>query len=619
MMSDPTTTYNAAEDYAVEAFGSLKGKISLVRADYLKESLNEGIGDAVGSIATSALDGLASVATSLGKAIAPAGAGAYGLGYATGYFGDAGGPSYYNDDALDANSNAVKNTEQALDNSSFKGQDAIEAIDTYVNNVVNSLAGLDTIFGCSPEAYVKFKTLVQSALNNCGTLVTAFTKKNDVILKELDNDVRKTQNTQITANYNRQAIITEFYKLCAEHQNIFSEDIKQKLLKEVANLKANYKSAITFYQNIQKILDGVQSSEPNAINTFLSNVNNYVTNMPIGESVNYQGHHLNEADRAIPKKPVIDCTDFYNRVHAELSKSIEGILSVSGSKIPGVAEAQKEMQELLTKATQEINTKIEQVCRTSTTDTGGVFANVSKFLSKHPMKADELKNLWARYASVLQQRMDNRIRQMGDTRDKTKAVGWSYAVIRNVVPTTIARMLTYKYLLLFLKEKNVYSFTPRLQQTLDREWNKQKQTIMDQDVYFFKDILMHYTSSWTSDGKNIMELNMNGQVSFTGSNNMPYLSVYLMNLNEYLKSKTGYYQFPTDQVFSQLWDLYTSNEPDEFLKEFAYFIMHIVALPVNNKALLYNELLQSIVISNDVKDKVNEAYKLIIDEPNSLI
>lgn len=612
MMSDPTTTYNAAEDYATEAFGSLKGQISLMRADYLKESLNEGIGDAVGSITSSALDGLASVATSLGKAIAPAGAGAYGLGYATGYFGDAGGPNYYNDDALDANSNAVKNTTQALDNSSFQGQDAIEAIDTYVNNIVNSLAGLDTIFGCSPEAYVKFKTLVQSALNNCGTLVTAFTKKNDVILKELDNDVRKTQNTQITANYNRQAIITEFYKLCAEHQNIFSEDIKQKLLKEVANLKANYKSAITFYQNIQKILDGVQSSEPNAINTFLSNVNNYVTNMPIGESANYQGHHLNEADSAIPKKPVIDCTDFYNRVHAELSKAIEGILSVSGSKIPGVGEAQKEMQDLLTKATQEINTKIEQVCRTSTTDTGGVFANVSKFLSKHPMKADELKNLWGRYASVLQQRMDNRIRQMGDTRDKTKAVGWSYAVIRNVVPTTIARMLTYKYLLLFLKEKNVYSFTPRLQQTLDNEWEAQKQTIMSQDEYFFKDILMHYTSALTNDGKNILQLDMNGKVAFTGSNNLTYLSCALIALND------AFGRVDVWTIYNALWPLYEQDDAEGFLKQFITEIRGIQTLSTDFPNL-YTELVETFKLKDLDKNELNTAYQLVSKEPDKFL
>lgn len=613
MMSDPTTTYNAAEDYATEAFGSLKGKISLVRADYLKESLNEGIGDAVGSIASSALDGLASVATSLGKAIAPAGAGAYGLGYATGYFGDAGGPNYYNDDALDANSNAVKNTEQALDNSSFQGQDAIEAIDTYVNNVVNSLAGLDTIFGCSPEAYVKFKTLVQSALNNCGVNVKEFVKKNDVILKELENNLAKTRNSQLNAKFHKQAIITEFYKLCADHADIFSEKTKQTMLSYVANFKNDdYTSALKFYQKTKELLKDIGGANQEVINNFLFNVNEHVTQMPIGESVNYQGHHLNEADSAIPKKPVIDCTDFYNRVHAELSKSIEGILSVSGSKIPGVAEAQKEMQELLTKATQEINTKIEQVCRTSTTDTGGVFANVSKFLSKHPMKADELKNLWGRYASVLQQRMDNRIRQMGDTRDKTKAVGWSYAVIRNVVPTTIARMLTYKYLLLFLKEKNVYSFTPRLQQTLDREWNKQKQTIMNQDEYFFKDILMHYTSALTNDGKNILQLDMNGKVAFTGSNNLTYLSCALIALND------TFGRVDVWAIYNALWPLYEQDDAEGFLKQFITEIRGIQTLSTDFTNL-YTELVETFKLKDLDKNELNTAYQLVSKEPDKFL
>jgi hypothetical protein len=123
------------------------------------------------------------------------------------------------------------------------------------------------------------------------------------------------------------------------------------------------------------------------------------------------------------------------------------------------------MNKLKEGATKEITTKIEQVCRVANSGSSNFASNsdmgtkIASFISKHPMKAATLTNLWNRHEVDLDTRIEMRIEQMTNYGDTTHIMGWAANVCQTVVPEVIARMLTYRYALQLLKNNNVYSYT----------------------------------------------------------------------------------------------------------------------------------------------------------------
>jgi hypothetical protein len=166
------------------------------------------------------------------------------------------------------------------------------------------------------------------------------------------------------------------------------------------------------------------------------------------------------------KKPDVDFDAYYRKIYEHFSNIMVDLFPARAPEdLPGIKAAKEQMNKLKEGATKEITTKIEQVCRVANSGSSNFATNsdmgtkIASFISKHPMKAATLTNLWTRHEADLDSRIEMRIEQMTNYGDTTHIMGWAANVCQTVVPEVIARMLTYRYALQLLKNNNVYSYT----------------------------------------------------------------------------------------------------------------------------------------------------------------
>ena len=102
------------------------------------------------------------------------------------------------------------------------------------------------------------------------------------------------------------------------------------------------------------------------------------------------------------------------------------------------------MNKLKEAADKEVNAKIELICRLAgegKTDIGDKFKSA---ISKHPMRAEGLKRIWAMYSDDLQDRIETRIRSITGDNGNSNILTTIKQFLINVYPNLMATMLYYK-------------------------------------------------------------------------------------------------------------------------------------------------------------------------------
>lgn len=500
-------------------------------------SLNEsifGVGTFLGKCFTGATAGALSGTAGFLSGASGGMAALFGLGYVgQKAFGDVTGNGGIEDDReLSAGARVTSNKGGK---GGYAGADVIGAIDWYLKNIGQSI---NVVLGRITNA--------KNGVNIVKDINTFATKTDEEVhtyLKANDEIIRKTRE-------NNEQIIK------AERDSAF-KDLKQTALNKLAILsfsiqKTNGGSDISevdeLYQKVCnfKLKDQeklAKIANLTGANLTVENVKKIVTGK--NESVNISSvKQLNEeednfsGDTVNLKKPDVDFDAYYRKIYEHFSNIMVDLFPARAPEdLPGIKAAKEQMNKLKEGATKEITTKIEQVCRVANSGSSNYANNsdmgtkIASFISKHPMKAATLTNLWTRHEADLDSRIEMRIEQMTNYGDTTHIMGWAANVCQTVVPEVIARMLTYRYALQLLKNNNVYSYTSLQEQQFNKDWENEDQDAFINNIKLkIKYLLANYGKVLSDDGNTaIATINEKNEFALTGVA-IPYAIFLLFNI-----------------------------------------------------------------------------------------
>ena len=147
----------------------------------------------------------------------------------------------------------------------------------------------------------------------------------------------------------------------------------------------------------------------------------------------------------------IDFDILYNRIQKLISKAMLEVVSSDITKWASFKLMQERMKALKDGATNEINTKIDLICRTANSGNVDIGDKFKAAISKHPVRAATLKNLWIRYSDDLDGRIETRLKSITGENGSNSAYNTIREFLVNTYPNLIAMMLTMKNIFSLLK------------------------------------------------------------------------------------------------------------------------------------------------------------------------
>lgn len=403
--------------------------------------------------------------------------------------------------------------------------------------------------------------------------------QDDFLQKSKENELKKAQIEAKETKYLAQEKMDAFLKI---NQSSLSTDAKSSLLKKI--MAANTSSKI---EAILKSDKGISTG-------------------PLEDSIQYSyTSRLNEGeDTPEPefKKPEAmvgeqTFTDYYNTIISDLQSFMEEIMSGDPEELADVQWAKKEMEELKAKASEEVNKRIDVICRTN----GGqdMSSKISAFLKKHPLRAEGLKRLWSQHEKDLDMRIKNRIDSMTSYQG---GLGYCNEVITKTIPQLYATLLTYKAILLYLEDANCYCATEHVEETFKTPEEAVENTTTE-IIDFVKAVLTNQ-----GDVLNENEKFVNNGAIENGS--VPYAGTFLYKYASTSKSPI------TSQTFEKFSTAVQSLHDAGDSKNLDAFAESVITYMVNNGATLDSLYSDDSVLTDafnfgDMKADIEAAYNVL--------
>lgn len=481
VLPDPTTTYEYAQDYALDAFQDLPEKLKLISPKNSSSATNESCMplnefDAAGAAETFAegsadlgFNIFSGVAKGIGSVAAVPAAAALGAGMIAGANTDAVPGSYVDNSKLDSRQDSIKTEQKGDKDAKYKGDSAIEAIEQYVESIVNSVGAFAHQFGGNTEEVNNFKKQIRLLIKHNDENGDYYKDMSDDLLKAIKSNKEKDDKNVLLNDKHKQNVVYALLKIYGKANCASSTDENIKnLYKKIDSIKdpsdaIHVKSALEEY---------LKSKGDNDLLGELANID--VMSFTKSESAAYSNNNkLFEAE--VPEDiKKIDGEDQYISNKAFIQNLCTKLLPKSGKDLPGYDAAKQRMDALTTAANEEITRAINVICKVSEGNQADMGSAISRFLSKHPLKANGLLGVWSEYYSELNGRKDKRLRSMENITSPQFSQGWACNIVENAVPEILAKMLTYHYVLKILKNKNVYSYTSLQRNAEEKEWEEVK-------------------------------------------------------------------------------------------------------------------------------------------------
>lgn len=166
---------------------------------------------------------------------------------------------------------------------------------------------------------------------------------------------------------------------------------------------------------------------------------------------------LNEADveEIEHQKIQFDADELYKETVDTVRQYMVKIFNSKPENWDIVKNARKQMEAMKKGADEEIKKSIEHVCRTANSGQMNLGGKLMAFVSKHPMRAARLTNLWNRHMVDLDQRIEQRIKQISEL-DGKGPLGMAREFYMDTFPALIGMMVTYKTLLEMYSDNRLY-------------------------------------------------------------------------------------------------------------------------------------------------------------------
>lgn len=352
---------------------------------------------------------------------------------------------------------------------SFNGN-FIDAIDNYVRasvpiitKLIKSICGTDAI----KDMQELSKTL--SVLNNAAEgNMSKYMKHNDKVLHDImDNDNLKTIQEQRDTKEVLQMVIKLFGILKDDkiRQSLqISDEQYAKGIDEIDNntngldyKKRDFENDVErmFHKSFKEILqiwkeqdkkkkNAEVQSEPN-VNASYSYINDYL----IAHSL-YEDEQFKDKED-IQKEIIRTIERTYKDTKNSVTDCMMPFMTIDTQNWYIIKNAGDRMKKLKEAADKEITEKIGLICRTSQSASSTLGDKFKAALSKHPVRAASLQNIWARYADDLDDRIESRLRSISGDNGNSNIMDSIKTFLSTTYPNLIALMLYYKSIFYLVK------------------------------------------------------------------------------------------------------------------------------------------------------------------------
>ena len=355
--------------------------------------------------------------------------------------------------------------------------DAALAIDDVVSASLNGITTLLRTIG-SDVAEIKNLTKTISDMNDASyRKINEWMDSNNEVLKSVSNSAKTDMQLSLQNSKNVTDTLTKLY--AGTHQAYelvlpLDDSKKQKLTRIVQSYTNSYetkiKSVDIFIADLIK--DNLIRRKQTPTNNFIIQEQDNIN--PIFEADDIEGQDTIS----------YDFDDIYREYLSTIKRAIAPMLVSEPENWSIIKTARKQMEDLKKRTDEEISNKIDIICRTGNAATQDLSGKFKSALSKHPLRAEGLKTLWKRYSVELDQRLENRLKQLYDLNGNGTAIKFAQDFLSETYPNILATLLTYKTLLYTLqKEHKDYLSQSQLS---DEEIEEQAQQLLDNEMQLLR-------------------------------------------------------------------------------------------------------------------------------------
>lgn len=409
------------------------------------------------------------------------------------------------------------------------------------------------------KQYSQFRQDSQSMQKNIGSAIDSYVKTVMGLYAQALKHITSGSKVNEINKLNKM-VINLLVSRAPEYVNEFVKE-NNSMLKDIMSLKAKetelkWRTQREFMQNISKMMKDPKFQElkvhPAAIAAYMDSggkrvsaehrdsfekISSYMAAHSRNgdeysdalENTNYIKYRkelaLCEAELADKPAPQFDADAMFDNIESSIESAVSDILASSSEEWGLVKTARKQMEAMRDAASQEIKTSIEHVCRMANGENSGLSARLTGFISKHPLRAAKLTNLWARHETDLNYRIEQRLKQISELDGKGPLM-MANELYTVVMPKLLAMMITYKVILNFYTDERLKIPNTVLGNAVDPQRVSQ---MIDDYKQTYANLIAEACASGcsklTDDGSKPFDM----QSGFNGTK-MPYLAPWLMNL-----------------------------------------------------------------------------------------
>lgn len=363
-----------------------------------------------------------------------------------------------------------------------------EAIDGYMRNSIPVVQKLiKAICGNNQgKESNALETVIAQLLNAAEGKMSTYIKKNDTVIHQaLDDQYQKEANKAKQYGELLKRINTLMYaynKNQKFHAYVDSHNAGDAILNLMDDVAKDWsKTPMDLDMRLRTLFKG---KEYNEIEKELYKETNKQNWTKFDESISIQHNHSLYEDEQYRDNTVgknsneilaeleknLDTS--YNEIRNFLTEKMTGYINSDPKDWYIITSSRDRMNALKKAADTEIEKKIELICRLAgegKTDIGDKFKSA---ISKHPMRAEGLKRIWAMYSDDLQDRIETRIRSITGDNGNSNILTTIKQFLINVYPNLMATMLYYKEICFLI---SLYTRQHPLPSSLKKEEEEQSE------------------------------------------------------------------------------------------------------------------------------------------------
>lgn len=342
---------------------------------------------------------------------------------------------------------------------SFKGN-LVDAIDNYIVATVPIVTKLMKAIcgeGASSEMK-KFSDLIITLSNTANGNSTKFMKKHDEVLKDImDNDYQKSRSEQKLLAILTQEV-SKLIKWLNDKRFVKTLKIDDATATKLSDALIQFQGdSNKDERDFEYILREYNLPKFNELSNIYKKINqnesldvNLLHDIYYIPQILFEDEQIKNGDEILKNlaHAIEVAYDEYKKI---IQQFITGTIETDVSKWYIITNARTRMEKLRDAADKEITEKIGLICRTSQSAQSTLGDKFKAALSKHPVRATSLQNIWSRYADDLNDRIESRIRSITGDNGNSNILSTIKEFLTRTYPNLIALMLYYKQIFYLIK------------------------------------------------------------------------------------------------------------------------------------------------------------------------